>query len=464
MKTPGLRVQLTLWYSAILLLSFVAFGCVAYFAMVYGIHETLRSELQQRAEGVRDIINEDAPQGRAALEDEVKEFADGLGSGGRVRLADSRGLIFTSAGMDPPGQSQNATGVGRPWRQWIEGNSFLVARQNMSAGGGSYDVSIAIATGDLDRALERAGLLLLFSAPLFLAIAAGGGYWMSRRALEPVGRMTQAARDIGERNLTKRLDVPATRDELAQLAETLNGMLARLDAAFQRITQFTADASHELRTPVAVMRTSAELALRKPRSDAEYRETLLQILAETDRVSQLIEELLTLARADSGAAQMQMERVQMEALLRLACEKTKTLADEKGVSLSFGPGDSAESGSPVWLHAEAASIERLFLILLDNAVKYTPAGRCIHARVFKEDRVAVAEIRDEGIGISEEHMPHIFDRFFRADPSGSRATGGAGLGLAIGQWIAKAHGGEIRARSELGKGSTFTLQLPLSRE
>ena len=455
---PGIRAQLTLWYSMILTLSFAAFGCVAYFAMEYGIRETVRSELQQRAEGVRDIINEDAPKGRAALEDEVKEFADGLGSGGHVRVADASGVIFASSGMEPPRQPKNRVGTNRPWRQSIGGDSFLVSRQSIEAAGGSYDVSIAVATGDLNRALERGSFLLLFTAPLFLAIAAYGGYWMSRRALEPVARMTQTARNISEQNLAKRLDVPATRDELAQLAETLNQMLARLDVAFQRIARFTADASHELRTPVAVMRTSAELALRKPRTEAEYQETLLQILREADKVSQLIEELLALARADSGAAQMQMERSDLRAILGSACEKTKVLAEDKRVSLSLDPG------SPVWLEAEATSIERLFLILLDNAVKYTPAGGRVQTGVFAENGFAIAEIRDEGIGISKEDMPHIFDRSFRADRARSRAIGGAGLGLAIGQWIAEAHGGEIRARSELGKGSAFEVRLPLSQE
>jgi heavy metal sensor kinase len=458
MKMRGIRAQLTAWYSLILALSLAAFGCVAYLAMSYGIRQTVRSQLQERAEGVRGIIAEDGPEGRAALEDEVKEFADGLGSGGLVRVADAKGLIFASAGMDPPMQPRNRIGTNRPWRQTVGGNSFLVARQTMDMAGVSYDVIIAIATGDLTRALERGGLLLSLTAPLFLAAAAYGGYWMSRRALQPVARMTQAARSIGEQNLAKRLDVPPTGDELGELGETLNRMLERLEVSFQRVTLFTADASHELRTPVAVMRTSAELALRKPRDGAEYRETLAQILRETDKVGQLIEELLALARADSGTAQMKMERADVNAIMGAACEETKVLADKKGVSLSREPG------APVWVQAEPASVERLFLILLDNAVKYTPPGRQVGAAVSTQNGYAVAEVRDDGIGIAPQDMPHIFDRFFRADRARSRESGGAGLGLAIGRWIAEAHGGEIRARSELGKGSAFEVRLPLAKD
>jgi heavy metal sensor kinase len=269
--------------------------------------------------------------------------------------------------------------------------------------------------------------------------------------------MTQAARSIGAHDLAKRLAVPPTRDELARLAETLNDMLARLESAFRKVTQFTADASHELRSPVAVMRTSAEIALRKPRSEAEYRETLSQILHETDRVSQLIENLLAIARSDSAGAQMQMERADVGTILVDACEKSKLLADEKGVGLSRNG-----AAGPVWVQANPASIERLFLIVLDNAVKYTPTGGNIAVKLGSEDGFAVTEIRDSGIGISADDMPHIFDRFYRADRARTREPGGAGLGLAIGQWIVQAHGGEIRVESEMGKGSSFKVRLPLS--
>ena len=454
MRALGIRAQLTAWYSLILALSLAAFGVVAYLAMSYGIRQTVLSELSERFEGVRDIIVEDGPKGRAALQDEVKEFTDGLGSGGRVRVSDTDGLIFASPGMDPPQQPANRIGTSRPWRQAIAGDPFLLSRRDMDVAGRRYDVSIAVATGTLQHALERGRLLLLFSAPLFLAIAALSGYWMSRRALRPVAQMTRAARSISEQNLSSRLEVPATKDEVAQLGQTLNDMLARLEAAFERVIRFTADASHELRTPVAVMRTSAELALRKPRDAQEYREALSQILREADKVTELIDQLLSLARADAGSAQMKMERVDLSAIMNDAFAQTRVLAERKGVDLAV------ESGAPLWVNAESALLERLFLILLDNAVKYTPVASRVSAKVFARNGHAVAEVSDDGIGISTEDMPYIFDRFFRADKVRSR-DGGAGLGLAIGRWIAEAHGGEITARSEVGKGSTFEVKLPL---
>ena len=456
MKWPGIRGQLTAWYSVILALSLAAFCCVAYFAMEYSIHETVQSEQQDRIEGVRTVIETHARRGRVVLQHELSEFAAGLGLKDRMLVTDAEGIVVASPGMDEVPQPRRKLVPGRPWRAAIEGQAFLLVRRNVKVEGTTYDVTVGVAIGDYDRTLTRASLLLFATAPLFLALAALGGYWMSRRALDPVDQMTKAARNIGAQDLAKRLDVPPTRDELARLAETLNDMLGRLEAAFRKITQFTADASHELRTPVAVMRTGAEIALRKPRSEAEYRETLSQILDEADNVSRLIETLLVVARADSEG-QLQMERADLGTILAEACEKSKLLAEEKGVAVTRN-GATA----PVWVQCNASSLKRLFLIVLDNAVKYTPAGGKIDIKLASTDGFAVAEIRDTGIGISSDDMPHIFDRFYRADRARTREPGGAGLGLAIGKWIAHAHGGEIRVASEIAKGSSFEVCIPLS--
>jgi heavy metal sensor kinase len=458
MKRPGIRGQLTAWYSVTLAVSLAAFCTVAYFAMVYSIRETVRSELTERTEGVRGVLEAHARRGRTPLQHELGEFGAGLGPADRIRVTDVEGVVYASPGLEQPIELRNRPDEpARPRRAWVDGQPFLTQRQTMVVDDAPYDVTMAVATGNLDRTLTRASVLLFATAPVFLALAALGGYWMSRRALDPVDHMTQAARSIGAHDLAQRLDVPATRDELARLAETLNEMLARLESAFHRITQFTADASHELRTPVAVMRTSAEIALRKPRSEDEYRETLSQILRETDNVSRLIENLLALARADSGPANLEMGRVDLGAILADACEKSKLLADEKGVALSRNA-----ASAPVWVDANATSVERLFLIVLDNAVKYTPPGGNIDVKLKTGEGFAMAEIRDSGIGIAAEDMPHIFDRFYRADRARTREPGGTGLGLAIGQWIAQANGGEVHAESEIGKGSMFTVRMRLS--
>jgi heavy metal sensor kinase len=457
MKPPGIRGRLTAWYSLILALSLAAFCCVAYLVMAYSFRRTVQSELMERSEGVRDILVEDGPQGRAALKDELSEFANGLGSGGRLRVTDSGGSLFASPGMANPTEPSSLM-IRRTWREWMGGAPFLLLRQNLVVSGTSYDVTMAVATSDFDRTLRRGSTLLFAAAPIFLAFAALGGYWMSRRALMPVDQMTQAARSISALDLGRRLAVPPARDELGRLADTLNQMLARLEAAFRRVAQFTADASHELRTPVAVMRTSAEIALRKPRSESEYRNTLSQVVQETDKISRLIENLLELARADSGAAQMHMERTDLSAILAGCCDESKLLAAKQGVTLSRNGADTS-----IWVNANAAAIERLFMIVLDNAMKYTPSGGRVEVQLNTINGFAVAEIRDTGIGISAEDISHIFDRFYRADPARSRETGGSGLGLAIAKWIAEAHDGAIEVHSTIGRGSVFEIRLPLGQ-
>jgi len=320
-----------------------------------------------------------------------------------------------------------------------------------------YDVMVATSIRTYGRALDSVQDALVVAVPLFLAIAAWGGYWLSGRALKPVDEITQAARKIGAQDLAQRLRVERSGDELDRLAETLNGMLGRLEAAFQRITRFTADASHELRTPVSVMRTSAEIALRKTRTEEEYRETLGQILHESERLSQLIEQLLILARADAGSSVLPMERTDLTEPLRNACQQAGVLAEKKKLAFC-----EHVPSKPLWVQGDSPSLERLFLVLLDNAVKYTPDGGSIEVDLNAEDGFAVAAIRDTGIGVAAEDIPHVFERFYRADRARSRDLGGSGLGLAIGTWIAQVHGGEIRVESEPSKGSCFEVRLPLA--
>jgi len=460
MKAPGIRLRLTAWYSLILVLSLCLFGGGAYFAMKGSIRATVNAELRQRLEGVRQIIDEDAPHGPAALEDELREYADGLGQGGLVRVADAAGHAFyASRGLETAPENISGKKASLPFRIEINGEEFRVLRETIQVAGVPYDVTVGNSIKDFDRALARFRLTLYAAVPVFLLVAALGGYWISRSALAPVDEITKAARSIGAQDLARRLTVPRTGDELERLASTLNEMLARLDASFQRITQFTADASHELRTPVSVMRTSAELALRKPRSDSEYRESLSQILHESEKVSQLIEQLLLLARADASSASIPMQRIDVAVPLREACLQARPAAEAK--QIAFRENLSSQACSVV---GDAVSLERLFRILLDNAVKYTPSGGQVEVRLSAQDSFAIAEVRDTGIGIFPEDMPHIFDRFYRADRARTRESGGIGLGLAIGRWIAEAHHGEIRVESGPSQGSTFQARFPLSPE
>lgn len=456
MRKLPIRARLAVWYWAILALSLGTFAAAGYLAMKRSVRITMDAALAQHVEGVRAILVEDAPQGMAALKDELQEYADGVGTQGRLLVTDESGqAIFVSPDMDlRPGRHSTVPAE----FERIGQQRFRVLRKSVEAGGKHYAVTVASSTVDFDRALENFRITLWVAAPFFLIAGALGGYWLSRRALAPVDEITQAARDIGPQELSKRVTVPPTGDELERLATTLNGMLARLEAAFQRVTRFTADASHELRTPLAVMRTSAELALRQRRSEAEYREALEAVVHESDKVADLIEQLLTLARADSIPAQLPMQRVALREALQRACEEAEPLAAAK--RLSFEKQIPAEE---MWVQGHAASLERLFLILLDNAVKYTPAQGRIEVRLGRQNGFAVADIRDTGIGIEADDIPHIFERFYRADRARTREAGGAGLGLAIGQWIAAAHHAEIRVTSEPAKGSSFEVRIPAGK-
>ncbi|MGH9759145.1 MAG: sensor histidine kinase [Candidatus Acidiferrales bacterium] len=451
MKHPSIRARLTAWYSLILALSLAVFGGVAYLAMRHSIHSTIDAGNRQRIEGLRSIIVEDGPRGLPALQDEMREYARGEGTHVKLRVADAGGnLIFSTPVMEHLTERAARKKISQAFPDEIEGEHYRALRENLNAANSTYQVEVAVSTRDFDQILMRFGLVLLLAAPAFLLLAALGGYWMSRRALGPVDEITLAARNISAQNLSQRLMVPRTGDELERLASTLNEMLERLYSAFHRVRQFTADASHELRTPVSVIRTEAELTLRKPRSEAEYRESLSQILQESEKVSQLIEQLMDLARADSGAVALRFVPLNLSEVLRRSLDQAKTLAAAKHISII-----ETLSSEPIRVHGDAASLERLFLILLDNAVKYTPGGGKIEVELRAAGRMATVSVRDTGIGIEAEDMTHIFERFFRADKARSRELGGTGLGLSIGRWIAEAHGGEIRVTSKLGKGSTF---------
>lgn len=274
--------------------------------------------------------------------------------------------------------------------------------------------------------------------------------------MKPVRDIVSSAHGISEHNLSQRLEIPAANDELRQLSETLNEMLARLEAAFTRITRFTADASHELRTPVAAIRTTAEVILERHRSVGEYEEMVRQILAESEFTSELIENLLTLARADANRAQLELSPMDIRSVVQEITPGGQTLASRHGLEWSvYMPPEE------VLVLAERQSLNRLLLILVDNAIRYTPRGGAIRIALRSTSTQAVVEVTDSGVGIMPQDLAHIFERFYRASNARYINADGSGLGLAIAQWVAAAHHGTLEARSVLGEGTTFQLTLLL---
>ena len=309
-------------------------------------------------------------------------------------------------------------------------------------------------TKQIDQALHGLVRTLATADALALAVAAGGGIFLARRALKPVDKIAETAQEIGETDLSRRINVN-TKDELGRLAATLNAMIGRLEKAFQRQKQFTSDASHELRAPLAVIEAESSLALQKERPPSDYRQSLETISQESKQMSSLIEQLLTLARADAGKEQWNFTDVNLGRIITNLSADVEVLCQEKGLSCQLGQIQD------LVVKGDAARLRELFMNLLDNAIRYTPAPGTVSVSLHREGEMAIVAIKDTGVGIAAEDMPFIFERFYRVDKARSRAQGGTGLGLAICRYIAEAHGGKIEVESQVGVGSTFSVWLPL---
>jgi len=462
MKFGSIRFRLTAWYLAMLGIGLALFGVGSWFAMRASAFHTIDEELEDRVRGVEKFMQvQIASLSPAEIRDEFREHSV-LGPGGDLfQVCNEKDeWLYRSAVLENsqvpirrPDQLRN----GPIFEDLVVQNTPVrFATERVVVNNQPYAVQVAAPLNEFYEALHRFRVMLWLALPPLLIAAGLGGYWISRKALKPVDQITAAAESISIRNLSDRLEVPQTADELQRLSETLNGMLGRLNSSVQRMSQFTGDASHELRAPVSLIRTTAELAVRGGRTDHEYHEDMVQILAEAERTSRLIDSLLLLARADAGEDGMQRELTDVVSSAREAVERGRALANERGIELS-----SELSGSPTIMLGDGDALRRLVFILIDNAIKYNTPGGSVRVRVCIEDGSAVCSVRDSGIGIALEDQAHIFDRFWRADKVRSRGEGGAGLGLSIARWIVERHQGTIEVTSHLGRSTTFTVKLPL---
>jgi two-component system, OmpR family, heavy metal sensor histidine kinase CusS len=453
-----IRTRLTLWYFAVLTASFLALFWIFDLGFRRSIETTVNDASRNNLEAIRRVIDKSQHAGLPKVSKELRELSEVWANGAIFEVTDVDGnVIFASPPFSSP-QSPLPLPV-REKISFVTTNlanlQYRIAQQWVTIGGKGFLISTAVPTEAFDQALDHFRLVEKEFLPLLVFLACLLGYWLAARALAPVDRIIQSAGDIGVQNLSGRLEVPRARDELQRLTETLNEMLDRVERSVKRITQFTADASHDLRTPLSVIRTDAEIALRRPRTGAEYRESLSRILQVSEGTTGLIEALLTLARADGESCNLNVAIVDVTPALRNIAEQISTLATSKGLSFSF-----TLTEQPLRMKADYTSIEKLFFILLDNAVKYTPAPGFVWLRSYAAAAQAVIEVEDTGIGIAKDDQSRIFDRFFRADQARSVNVPGSGLGLAIASWIAASHQASIEVRSNLGVGSLFRVRFP----
>lgn len=461
MKFQSIRVRLTAWYLAMLAVGLAVFGAGSWFAMRASAFHTIDEELEDRIRGVEKFMQiQIASLSPIEIRDEFREHSV-LGPGGDLfQVCNEKGeWLYRSAVLE-----NGQVPIRRPVQLendpvfedlMVQNTPVRFATRRVLVNNQAYAIQVAAPLKEFYEALHRFRIMLWLALPPLLLAAGIGGYWISRRALAPVDRITEAAESISIRNLADRLDVPNTSDELQRLSETLNRMLARLNSSVQRISQFTADASHELRAPISLIRTTAELAVNGGRTNAEYHEDMVQILAEAEQTSRLIDSLLLLARADADEDGFQPELTNLATSVREAVDQGRSLAAERSIELT----SHISTDSSVVL-GDGEALRRLVFILIDNAIKYNTEGGSVQVVVSSDGGHAVCTVSDSGIGIAPEDQKHIFDRFWRADKVRSRGAGGAGLGLSIARWIVERHRGTIEVSSEAGKGTTLTVKLP----
>ena len=458
----SVRIRLTLWYAGVLALSLIAFAFVIYYAAGHIFHERQDESLRSTAQTVA-----------SAYVEELAE-AHSLSKAGEIVLAEitfpNRYVQLTDNTGSPIAASANLSGstIAIPPPVFAEArargfahatvNGLRVTVVPLSSDPTLGYAAVAEPLSVIEDGLRELRRDLYAGVSLVLLLASAGGYFLARKSLVPLALMNSQTQRISAENLSARLDVTNSRDELGRLGTTINDLLARLENSFNEQQRFIADASHELRTPLAVLRGETEVALGKTRTVEEYQQSLSLIQDEAERLSHIVEDLFILARQPINTrATLNKERVSLNDAVRDCARAARVLAFRKGVRLKL-----ENDSTSIALNGDQELIRRMILNLLENAVKYTPEGGEISLALERHNGTAEIVVRDTGIGIPEAAQPRVFDRFYRVDKARTRTMGGAGLGLSIAQWIVEVHGGEINLASKPGQGSTFTVVLPVA--
>ena len=467
MRIKSIRARLTLWYTVVSTVLVVLLGVAAYELLSY----SLSREVDAALRSVATALVERAHSGKAVpsvpdVDDLFRRFFGFSPWDRYYRMVDPRDQ------QEPHQQPGRTPGISLS-RQAMENASRGILTFETVQGPAPYPVRLLTAPVmeagrmvnliqvgmSLQNSIETRFRFLLVVAALFpvgLLLAASGGWLLARRAFRPVDQMVAAAQRIGAEHLAERLEETGAGDELDRLAKTLNQMLGRLDASFNQVRQFSADASHELQTPLTILKGELEVALRSPRTREEYQDTLKSILEEVDRIAHLVDSLLLLQRAEVGALRMDRRPVDLAEIVEEAFWRLKVVSDARKQDLRM------EIAEPIVITGDLERLRRLLLNLVDNAIKYTEPGGRIAISLRREADRACIEVSDTGAGIPGDEMDQIFQPFYRSPGARDLSERGAGLGLSIVRSIARAHGGEIEVSSEPGRGSAFKVLLPLA--
>ncbi len=470
MNPHSLKFQLVGWYAALLVGVFGLLGVSTYWALRTSLAGALKENQLRRARQIGQLLREEVQRGdEVSVGREVQARYSPDLNDRFMRIARGDGeLVYLS----PSPKSQSFDPASLPPPRWIQGPRpaepesahevpLVGGRRMMLAGHAitipgknQYLIEVGAPMDEVQANLRHWLVFLLAMLPAVAAIALGGGYVLVKRALAPVDRISSSAQRISSHNLSERLPVANTGDELERLSVALNLMIERLESAFQQSRRFVADASHELRTPLTVLRGEIEELVTNGQLKGEWRDRLGSALEEVDRLSNIVEGLFAISRLDAGEAAAEWTTFDLAQLVASTTDQMALLAEDKQIQVTCA------GAIGTWVEGDRARLKQVVVNLLDNAIKYTPQGGAVSLTVKPENQKAVLEVADNGIGIPAELVPRVFDRFFRADKARSREGGGAGLGLSIVKSICAAHHGQVEVSSEPGRGSRFRVEFP----
>jgi heavy metal sensor kinase len=467
MNTRSIRFRLTVWYAGLLAGLLILFGFSVDIGLRHYLEWTLKEALSQQAKQIGAAwLGDVGVSGESYVAEEINEHFSPRVSNRFVRITRDDGSVMylsdepENKGFDPsrvPSLKSQANRESlREEHPTADSELMIFAMPFSAKDGGRYVIEVGSSNLEIERVLHGLLLAIGIGLPAMVAIAIAGGYLLMRRALRPVDEITQSAERITSHNLSERLPVARTGDELERLSVGLNRMIARLDESFQHVNRFSADASHELRTPLTILRGELEAAAQQEQITPELRETLGSALEETERLSRIVESLMSISRLDAGEARVELAHFDLAELTSGTTEQMRLLAEDKDIALR------CEAERQVRVEGDRARLKQVIVNLVDNAIKYTPAGGLVGVKVCATNGRAVLEVNDSGVGIPPEALPNIFERFYRVDKGRSRQMGGAGLGLSIVKAIVTAHGGQVKVESVEGKGSRFFVELPVA--